>query len=143
MTPSRIHPRPYQTAGCLRGFVAILKLTGIEENEDEEDEEEEEEGSDSMDETTNNLIINDSMNEISDSAQPVNRSNDSSNVSDDKKCISHGKVDYKFDELLKEWGLEKYTEAMKDEGWDDWRDWKDLTEEDLKDDMSFAKGHIR
>eukprot|EP01083_Nonionella_stella_P088159 245517_1 len=119
------------------------KLTGTEENEDEEDEEEEEEGSDSMDETTNNLIINDSMNEISDSAQPVNRSNDSSNVSDDKKCISHGKVDYKFDELLKEWGLEKYTEAMKDEGWDDWRDWKDLTEEDLKDDMSFAKGHIR
>eukprot|EP01083_Nonionella_stella_P152172 487394_1 len=50
---------------------------------------------------------------------------------------------YKFGELLKEWGLEKYTDKMKDEGWDDWRDWKDLTEQDLKDDMGFAKGHIR
>eukprot|EP01083_Nonionella_stella_P152173 487401_1 len=52
-------------------------------------------------------------------------------------------ADYKYDELLKQWGLEKYTEKMKEEGWDDWRDWKDLTDQDLKNDTSFAKGHIR
>merc|ERR1712087_523119 len=48
-----------------------------------------------------------------------------------------------FDVLLKEWGLEKYIDKMRDEGWDDSRDWKDLTDDDLKNDIGFSKGHIK
>merc|ERR1712228_492299 len=48
-----------------------------------------------------------------------------------------------FDVLLKEWGLEKYIDKMQDEGWDDPEDWIDITEDDLKNDVGFSKGHIR
>merc|ERR1712228_1109404 len=48
-----------------------------------------------------------------------------------------------FDVLLKEWGLEKYIDTMRDEGWDDVRDWQDLTDDDLKNDIGFSKGHLR
>merc|ERR1712048_1490168 len=48
-----------------------------------------------------------------------------------------------FDVLLKEWGLEQYIDKMKSEGWDDVRDWSDLTEDDLKNDIGFNKGHLR
>merc|ERR1712228_380896 len=48
-----------------------------------------------------------------------------------------------FDVLLREWRLEKYIDKMQDEGWDDVRDWKELTDEDLKNDIGFSKGHIK
>merc|ERR1712232_975256 len=55
-----------------------------------------------------------------------------------------GKASMKsFDVLLKEWGLEQYIDKMKSEGWDDVRDWSDLTEDDLKNDIGFNKGHLR
>ena len=45
-----------------------------------------------------------------------------------------------FRQLLKSWKLDKYADVMEEEGWEDPIDWKDLTDEDLKTDMSFSKG---
>merc|ERR1712228_295883 len=48
-----------------------------------------------------------------------------------------------FDVLLKEWGLEKYIDKMRDEGWDDPEDWKDITDDELSKYIGFSRGHIR
>merc|ERR1712228_677877 len=62
---------------------------------------------------------------------------------DDDDQENETKAVKSFDVLLQEWGLEKYIEKMRDEGWDDVRDWIDLTDDDLKNDIGFSKGHIR
>eukprot|EP01084_Bolivina_argentea_P123476 218819_1 len=64
------------------------------------------------------------------------------NYDDDNKNETRV-ADLKYDELLKSWGLEKYAPTMLKEGWDDPVWWKDLTDDDLKNDMNFSKGHIR
>eukprot|EP01084_Bolivina_argentea_P062439 114181_1 len=46
--------------------------------------------------------------------------------------------------LLKEWKLARYTGKLIDEmGYDDIEDWKDITEEELRNDMGFKKGHAQ
>eukprot|EP01084_Bolivina_argentea_P044998 82810_1 len=49
----------------------------------------------------------------------------------------------KYNELLTEWGLTKYIKIMEENGWDDVQDWNELTDNDLINDMGFAKGHIK
>merc|ERR1719362_174279 len=60
-----------------------------------------------------------------------------------KKVKKKKASDLKYDELLTLWGLEKYTKNMEDEGWDDPKDWKELTDDDMKNEMNFSKGHIK
>eukprot|EP01084_Bolivina_argentea_P060488 110513_1 len=47
-----------------------------------------------------------------------------------------------YEELLKEWDLLKYKNAMKEEGWDDPTDWAEIEDQDLKE-LGFGKGHIK
>ena len=42
--------------------------------------------------------------------------------------------------LLNEWGLGRYWDAMKNEGWDDSTYWKDISD-DMLEDMKFKPGH--
>merc|ERR1712228_637433 len=62
---------------------------------------------------------------------------------DDDDQENETKAVKSFDVLLKEWGLEKYIDKMRDEGWDDPEDWKDITDDELKNDIGFSKGHIK
>merc|ERR1712066_1186231 len=48
-----------------------------------------------------------------------------------------------FRDLLKQWKLDKYADKFEDEGWDDPEDWHEISEEELKDDMGFSKGHVK
>lgn len=48
-----------------------------------------------------------------------------------------------FRALLKSWKLEKYATTMEEEGWEDQEDWNHLSEENLRDDLGFSKGHIK
>eukprot|EP01084_Bolivina_argentea_P062438 114180_1 len=44
--------------------------------------------------------------------------------------------------LLKEWKLARYSDVLINEmGYDDIEDWKDITEQELRDEMKFKKGH--
>merc|ERR1712154_465932 len=48
-----------------------------------------------------------------------------------------------FRDLLKQWKLDKYADKFEDEGWGDPEDWHEISDEELKDDMGFSKGHVK
>eukprot|EP01083_Nonionella_stella_P159539 520531_1 len=63
-------------------------------------------------------------------------------------ALQHDDTDAKEEEidhraLLKQWKLAKYAQTMEDEGWEDPVDWHELTDDDLKNDLGFSKGHIK
>merc|ERR1712228_786723 len=64
-------------------------------------------------------------------------------VDDDEKEKKQKRSVKSFDVLLKEWGLEKYIDKMRDEGWDDPEDWKDITDDDLQKYIGFSRCHIK
>eukprot|EP01084_Bolivina_argentea_P057762 105517_1 len=64
-------------------------------------------------------------------------------MDDDEKDGADKASEMSYRELLTSWGLSQYIAKMEEEGWDDPTAWSELTEEDLKNDMGFKKGHIR